>query len=105
MQASPLPRPLSSFAFFHLRQRSLARGNLLVLASVAVSFPLAGFPTGRRNPMLIVPVLLAFYGTFDTLRCIRPRWNLYHGGVILLLLMDMMSIFLILVFLLAPYLF
>ncbi len=81
------------------------RGNLLVLGSVAIAFPLAGFPTGRRNLMLIVPALLALYGTFDTLRCLRPRWNLYHAGVILLLLMDMMSICLILFFLISPYYF
>jgi hypothetical protein len=34
----------------------------------------------------------------------QPRWSFYHGGVVLLLFMDMMAICLILFFLLFPYL-
>jgi hypothetical protein len=100
-----LSRPLSSLAFFHLRRRSLLRANLLVLGSLAASFPLSGFPASRRAPLLIVPAVLALCGTLETLRCLRPRWSLYHGGVILLLFMDMMAICLILFFLFSPYLF
>ena len=100
-----MSRPLSSLAVFHLRRRSLLRGNLLVLGSLAASFPLSGFPVSRRAPLLVVPAVLALCGTLETLRCLRPRWSLYHGGVILLLFMDMMSICLILFFLFSPYLF
>ena len=96
---------LRSAAFFHLSRRSLLRGNVLVLGSVALSFPLAGFPNGQRDPFLILPALLALYGTFETVRCLHPRWDLYHAGVILLLWMDMMAICLVLFFLFAPYLF
>jgi hypothetical protein len=100
-----LHRPLLSAAFFHLSRRSLLRGTLLVLGSVAVSFPLAGFPNTRRDPFMALPALLALYGTFETVRCVRPRWDFYHAGVILLLWMDMMAVCLVLFFFLSPYLF
>lgn len=100
-----MPRALSSFAVFNLRRRSLLRGNLLVLGSFAVSFPLSGFPRTRANLLLVVPALLAMLGMFDTLRCMQPRRNLYYGGVMLLLFMDMLAICLILFFLFFPYLF
>jgi len=35
----------------------------------------------------------------------QPRWNFYHGGVILCIYMDLMAISLILFFLICPYLF
>ena len=95
---------LSSLAFFHLSRRSLLRGNLLVLGSFAVSFPLSGFPQSHATLLLILPTLAAFAGMADTLRCMPPRWGFYHGGVVLLLLMDTMAICLILFFLLYPYL-
>ncbi|HWB32145.1 MAG TPA: hypothetical protein VG714_03130 [Acidobacteriaceae bacterium] len=100
-----MPRSLTSAAFFHLRRRSLVRGNALVLGSLAISFPMAGFPNDRRNYFLIAPALLALFGTFETTRCLRPRWDLYHAGVILLLWMDMMANCLIFIFLLAPFIF
>jgi hypothetical protein len=98
-----LTRPLSSFAVFNLRRRSLIRGNLLVLGSFAASFRLSGFPRSRATLLLLIPAVLAFLGTIDTLRCMRPRWDFYHGGVVLCLLMDMMALCLILFFLLFPY--
>jgi len=98
-------RSLSSFAVFHPRRRSLARGNLLVLGSFALSFLLSGFPRSRATPLLVIPAILAMLGMLDTVRCVRPRWGFYHGGVILLLLMDMMAVCLILSFLFLPYLF
>ncbi|HWG17535.1 MAG TPA: hypothetical protein VN678_06705 [Acidobacteriaceae bacterium] len=100
-----MTRSLTSAAFFHLSRRSLLRGNLLVLCSVAMSFPLAGFPNDRRDPLLIVPALLAICGTLETVRCVRPRWDLYHAGLILLLWMDMMSVCLVCFFLFSPYVF
>jgi hypothetical protein len=100
-----LSRPLRSAAVFHLGRRSLLRGNLLVLGSVVISFPLAGFPGARRDPFMVLPALLALVGTFETVRCVRPRWDFYHAGVILLLWMDMMAVCLVLFLLLSPYLF
>ena len=100
----PLARPLSSFAVFNLRRRSLLRGNLLVLGSFVAAFPLSGFPHTRATPLLVIPAVLAFLGTFDTVRCMQPRWTFYHGGVILCLFMDMLAICLILFFLFFPYL-
>ncbi len=99
-----MTRPLSSFALFNPRRRSLLRGTLLVLGSFVASFPLSGFPHTRATLLLILPSLLALYGTFETIRCIQPRWSLYHGGVILLIYMDLMAVCLILFFLFFPYL-
>jgi hypothetical protein len=33
----------------------------------------------------------------------RPRWSLYHGGVLLLIYMDLMALCMILFFFLYPY--
>jgi hypothetical protein len=98
-------RPVTSFALFHPRRRSLLRGNLLVLGSFFASFLLSGFPGSRATMLLIIPAVLALLGMVDTVRCVQPRWSFYHGGVILLLFMDMMAVCLILFFLLFPYLF
>ena len=100
-----MPRPLSSFAVFNLRRRSLLRGSLLVLASFAASFRLSGFPHSRATLLLLIPAALALFGTFDTLRCMQPRRNLYHGGVMMFLFMDILALCLIFFFLLFPYLF
>ena len=100
-----MTRPLSSFAVFNLRRRSLLRGNLLVLGSFAASFRLSDFPHTRATLLLIIPAALAMLGMLDTLRCMQPRRNLYHGGVMLLLFMDMLAICLILFFLFFPYIF
>jgi hypothetical protein len=100
-----LPLPRASFDFFHLNRRSLVRANLLVLGSFAASFYLSGFPGTRRNLLLLLPALLATFGTIDTFRCLTPRRNLYHAGIILCLFMDMLALCLIIFFLLFPYLF
>lgn len=89
---------------FNPRAHSLVRGNVLVLASLAVSFRLSHFPNDRPTALLIVPLLLALIGTADTVRCMKKRWSLYHGGVLLLIYMDLMSTFIILFFFLYPYL-
>ena len=99
-----MTRPLSSFAVFHPRRRSLLRGNLLVLGSFASAFRLSDFPHSRATLLLAIPAVLALLGTFDTIRCMQPRWNFYHAGVILCIYMDLMAISLILFFLFSPYL-
>jgi hypothetical protein len=85
------------------RNRSLLRGALLVLLSFALSLLLSHFPSIRPNPFLVLPALAATAGTIDHLRCMRTRWSWYHGGVVLLIYMDMMALSMILFFLLYPY--
>jgi hypothetical protein len=97
-------RHLSSFAVFNPHRRSLLRGNLLVLVSFAAAVRLSDFPRSRATLLLVIPAFLALLGTLDTARCMQPRWNFYHGGVVLCIYMDMMAMLLILFFLLSPYL-
>jgi len=85
------------------RNRSLLRGGLLVLLSLGVAVRLSGFPNSRTNPYLALPALGAIAGTIDHVRCMRTKWSWYHGGVILLVYMDLMAIGMILFFLLYPY--
>jgi hypothetical protein len=94
-----------TLAILHPRQRSLARGNLLVLGSILLAFWLSDFPHNRATLLLLIPTTTVILGTVDTARCIRRRWDFYHGGVILCLYMDLMAITLVLFSLLYPYLF
>lgn len=89
-------------AFFNLRRRSLARGNLLVLVSLLIAVRLADFPHNRATLLLALPVLLAMAGTADTIRCMRRVWDFYHAGVILCIYMDLMALAIMLFFLLYP---
>lgn len=96
-------RPLLTSPFFHLTQRSLLRANLLVVGSFLWSVRLSGFPQRRATALLGIPALFAFLGLFETVRCMRRRWNFYHGGVLLCIYMDLMAISLILFFWFAPF--
>ena len=98
-----MTQPLSSLAVFNLRRRSLLRGNLLVLGSFVAAVRLSDFPRSRATPLLAIPALFALVGLFETIRCMQPRWNFYHGGVVLCVYMDLMAICLILFFLFSPY--
>jgi hypothetical protein len=91
------------YAVFNIRARSLLRGTLLVVASVVLAFVWAGFPNVHGSALLVIPTLLAFYGTWETSRCLRPRWSFYHGGVMLLLYADVLALALIVFLLLYPY--
>ena len=99
-----MPSPSSSAlrAAFDWRQRSLVRANLLVLISLLVAFRLSDFPRNRASGWIVLPLLLAMAGTADTLRCMRTRWNWYHGGVVLCAYMDLMAVCMILFFLVYP---
>jgi hypothetical protein len=92
-----LPRSLD------LRQHSLLRGTALVLGSLLASFPLAHWPDDPPSIKLLVPTLVAFFGTWDTLRCLRARWSFYHGAVMILLYVDVMVISMILFLFLYPW--
>ncbi len=85
------------------RRRSLLRGNLLVVLSFLVALVLADFPRNRANPLLGVVLLTAAIGTVDTVRCMRPKWSWYHGGVLLCVYMDLMILSMLLFFFLYPY--
>ena len=82
---------------------SLVRGSALVLLSLAAAFRLSHFPSNHPTPLLVLPILVAIAGLLDTARCMRKRWSLYHGGVLLLIYMDLMAIFIMLFFLVYPY--
>ena len=88
--------------FLNPRFRSLIRGNLLVLGSLAASLPISQFPHLRATPWLLLPLFGIALGTADTVRCMRRRWNFYHGGVILCIYMDLMVGILVLFMLLYP---
>jgi hypothetical protein len=90
-------------AVFNIRARSLLRGTVLVIGSLIVACLCAGFPDIHPSPWIILPALAALYGTWETTRCLRPRWSFYHGGVMLLLYTDVLVVALILFLLLYPY--
>lgn len=90
-------------AAFHIRSRSLLRGTVLVVGALVLAFFLSDFPNDQPSPAMVLPVLLAAYGTYDTIRCLRLRWSLYHGGVLLLIYTDIMALTMIFFLLLFPY--
>lgn len=91
-------------AVFDLRRHSLLRANILVLGSVLLALWLSDFPHNRATLFLLLPAMGVLAGTLETVRCIQRRWNLYHGGVILSLYMDLMCIAMVFFALLFPYL-
>ena len=93
-----MPTPL-----LNLRRPSLARGNILVFTSVVLAILISRFPHVQPSIFLLIPTLLSFVGTAETVRCIQRRWSFYHAGVILCIYMDLMAVSLILFFLLYPY--
>ena len=88
---------------FNPRKRSLVRACLLVFAGLVSAILISGFPRDRATPVLILPALIALAGTADTVRCMQRRWSLYHGGVLLLIYMDLMALCMILFLLFSPY--
>jgi hypothetical protein len=74
-----------------------------VLGSLVLALVWSGFPVSRPTPKLILPALLALYGTWETARCLQLRWSFYHGGVLLLLYADVIAVAMILFLLLYPY--
>jgi hypothetical protein len=91
------------YAVFNIRARSLLRGTLLVLASLVLALICVGFPDIHPTPWVLLPALAAVYGTWETSRCLRRRWSLYHGSVMLLLYADILALALIFFLLLYPY--
>ena len=90
-------------AFFDIQRKSLLRGSVLVLGSLFAAFRLADFPHNHATLLLILPAVLACVGTWETVRCMQRSWSFYHGGVLLLLYMDIMALAMILFLLFYPY--
>jgi hypothetical protein len=86
-----------------LHQRSLLRGTALVLGSLIAAFLLAHWPDDPPSLKLLTPTIVAFAGTWETLRCLRARWSFYHGAVMILLYVDIMVISMILFLFLYPW--
>ena len=91
------------YAVFNIRSRSLVRGTLAVLVSLILAIRWVGFPNIHPSLLVAIPAAGAFYGTWETTRCLRRRWSFYHGGVMLLLYADILVLALILFLLLYPY--
>jgi hypothetical protein len=89
--------------YLNWRNRSLLRGGVLVLVSLGITILLSGFPHNRKNAWITIFVFIAIAGLIDHLRCMRTQWSWYHGGVILLVYMDLMALCMILFMLLYPY--
>ena len=88
-----------------LRKRSLIRGLALSLAAFAISLRLAGFPDirslhGSRWQLLVA--FAAAWGMVETARCLRPKWSLYHAGVLILLYSELMILALVLFLCIYP---
>ena len=94
---------LRRFAIFRLQKKSLARGTLLALGSLWISFRISGFPEVHICLWLIMPLLVTCAATWDTARCLQKRWSFYHGAVLLLLYVDLMVLLMISFLLLAPF--
>jgi hypothetical protein len=90
-------------AAFNFRAHSLFRGTTLVLASLAAALLFSGFPQVHTDGALAFAALGALWGTYETLRCLRLKWSFYHGGVMLLLYMDVIALTMIFFLLLYPY--
>jgi hypothetical protein len=82
-------------AFFNPRRRSLLRGTALVVIGLLVAVLTSGFPHLHWSAWFLPCLLVASAGAADTARCMRRRWDWYHGGVILLLYADLMVLVLL----------
>lgn len=94
---------LRRFSILQLQKKSLLRGTTLALGSLWASFRLSGFPDVHICLWLIALLLIACAATWDTARCLQKRWSFYHGGVLLLLYVDLMILLMISFLLLAPF--
>ncbi len=96
------PVPALLRALIDPRCRSLPRATLLVFLSLFAAMRLSGFPHLQTNLWLLVPLAVIVTGTADTARCMRKRWDFYHGGVLLSVYMDVLVFILVLFLLVYP---
>jgi len=72
---------------------------MLSLGTFAASLRLAGFPYieklhGSGWQLLVVP--FACWGMFETVRCLRNKWDFYHAGVMIMLYAELMILAMVL---------
>lgn len=91
------------YAVVDPRQKSLFRSGLLVIGSLLAAVQIAGWPDDRPTLKLAIPTFVALIGCADTFRCLRSRWNFYHGAVVVMLYADVMAVSVILFLFLYPY--
>jgi hypothetical protein len=91
------------YAVFNIRARSLVRGAVLMVGSLVLAFTVGGFPNVHASLLMVVPVALAAWATWETTRCLQRRWSFYHGGVLLLLYADVLVLALVVFLMLYPY--
>ena len=75
-----------------------------MLSSLLIATLMSKAPHLQATPLLLLPMLGCMLGMADTVRCMRKRWDFYHGGVLMCLYMDLMAIAMVLFYLLYPYL-
>jgi hypothetical protein len=91
------------YAVFNIRARSLVRGTVLMVGSLVLAFVVGGFPNVQASLLMVVPVALAGWSTWEMTRCLQRRWSFYHGGVLLLLYADVLVLALVVFLMLYPY--
>jgi len=65
---------------------------VLTVGAFIASLRLAGFPDVAHlhsSPWQFLALLAALCGMAETARCLRPKWSLYHAGVLILLYTDL----------------
>ncbi len=80
-------------SIFRVKEKSLIRGVVICLCSMAASMRLAGFPRIQElhgSPWQFVLIPIVCWGMVDTFRCIGKTWSLYHAGVLILLYSELM---------------
>ena len=76
----------------NLRKPSLIRSNGLVIAGLCTAWPAFQHPSGMFAMWMPLTVIVAMIGTADTCRHLRRRWDWHHGGVLLMIYADLMTV-------------
>jgi ABC-type branched-subunit amino acid transport system permease subunit len=80
-------------SFLHIGQPSFVRGVVLSVGAFIVSLLLAGFPYIEQlhgSRWQIGALAAALWGLVETARCLRRKWSLYHAGVLILLVTELL---------------
>lgn len=86
----------------HWRHKSPARGGILAFGSLLAAMKLSHFPNNSPNWLIVFPALIIAACIADTSRCMLGRWTWYHGGVLLVIYMELMAFTLAAFLLLYP---
>lgn len=71
---------------------------MLSVGAFASSLRVAGFPRIAElhsSHWQLLLWIVALWGAAETARCLRPHWNLYHAGVMILLYTNLLILTLI----------